>query len=168
MRAGFFEAVEDFFDGLEAGVAVEQSLVLQPLGYFLDEVAAATAGIGKGGKDPDGRRMKGEDAEQLDAVAGSAFEEEIFSQPSFGGVDSLHLAHLFDKKTKGDIDHVAVQGSAPDGGRQSDISDLAEKAAGQCAERAEQAFGQREQVLITGPRRHVPQYSGLDAQAEKL
>jgi hypothetical protein len=98
--------------------------------------------------------MEGQDAEEFDAVAGAALDEKVFGEPSFIGINSLHLADLFDQESQGYVNHGVVQSGAADAGRQRHVADFAQKAAGERAQGTDGALGKREHVGVGAQRGH--------------
>jgi hypothetical protein len=140
MRAGVFEAVEELIEGFETGFFVEEAFVFERLGDLLDEGVASAGGVGKGSQNPDGRDVESKQAEQFDAVAGSALEQEIF-ELAFGRIDAFDAAYLLDKEAKSDADHHAVESGAANACGQKDYAGFLKDSAGEGAEGADDALG---------------------------
>jgi hypothetical protein len=83
-------------------------------------------------------------------VAGRSLQQEVFRQTGFRRsrrVAAFHLPDLFDQEAQRYADHGAVQNSSSNGGRQRDFSDLPQQPARECAEGANDAFRQRQDVF---------------------
>jgi len=101
--------------------------------------------------------MQGKQAEQFKAVAGRSLQEEVF-QFAIVGINAFHAAEFFDQKAQRHFHHDAVESGAADAHRQDDDAHLTQQAAGECAQRPDQAFGQRKNESITQRRTQMSGY----------
>ena len=81
-------------------------------------------------------------------MARCSLQDEILRQAALGRIDTFHLSDLFDKELQRNADHGSIQNGSSNRRWQSDFAYLSHQPARKRSQRADGAFGQRENVLV--------------------
>lgn len=135
---------------MELGTWLEQTFLLEAGGYLLDEISTGSGEVGQGGHDPNGRSPKGENADELDAVAGGPPQKEVPGEFSLRGIGVLDFAHLLDEEAQGGLHHGLVDPGAADSRGKRGLADFPDEPRCQGSGGPQHAFRQGEQVFREG------------------
>jgi hypothetical protein len=145
-RRGAFEPVEHLVDARKRRLTIEESLRLQRIGDFRDQLTAHSADVGQRREDPHRRGAEGHDSKRLDGVAGCPPLQKVGRQCRVGRVHAIDLAHLFDQETQRRVDQILVQLRLLHAVGQHDLPDFPRDAGAEPEDRPHEPLRQRQKI----------------------